>query len=175
MTIQELINEESYDEIRIYEVGVSKDESQLQPSECLDAEIHEWEFVEDEGDDRNRVVIEAWVLQEREVPYIHVGAPAPNYAINSITTLRGYIVTAAIDEGVYNRTDDNRSGTCNIILSVNATDEQVASIFKKAGQSMIDDGTVTEGSHDYDSASDTGLLYDAATASYEKTEPTRNW
>ncbi|MBR2060088.1 MAG: hypothetical protein IKB97_05705 [Bacteroidaceae bacterium] len=62
MTIQELIDEESYDEIRIYEVGVSKDESQLEPSECLDAEIHEWEFVEDEGDDRNRVVIEAWVL-----------------------------------------------------------------------------------------------------------------
>lgn len=177
MTIAELKEQEfeNYDAVVIEEGTRFEDATEIAEQEVEDTdEARDWVIINDD-DEPNKKELHILVQPLKEIPYIHVGAPAPNYAINSISTLRRYITTAAINEGVYEREENDRQSTCDIILTIGATEEQIANVFKSASQEMMDDGTVTEGSHDYDSASATGLLYDAATASIEKTEPTRNW
>lgn len=174
MTIAELKEQEieNYNTVVIEEGTRFEDANEITEQEVEDTDIaRDWVILHEDEQPELHILVQP----EKEVHYIHIGAPAPNYASNSISTLRGYLTTAAINEGVYEREENDRQGTCDIILSIDTTDEQIANIFKAAGQAMIDDGTVTEGSFDYNSASATGLLYDAATASAEKTEPTRNW
>lgn len=170
MTIDELFEQESdAKSITIIEENTGKI---LCQQECGDADC-DWDYTVENGKYTDDIV--AKVKEEKTFPYIHIGAPAPNYAINSIGTLSGYIKEYAVREKVYAYNEFSRSGTTDIMLTPDTTDEQIARVFKLAGQAMIDDGLVTEGSFDYNSASATGLLYDAATASLERSEPTRNW
>ena len=174
MTIAELKEQEieNYNTVVIEEGTRFEDATEIAEQEVEDTDIaRDWVILHEDEQPELHILVQP----KKEVPYIHIGAPAPNYAINSISTLRSYITTAAINEGVYEREENDRQGSCDIILSIDATDEQIANVFKNASQAMMDDGTVTEGSFDYNSNSATGLLYDAATASAEKTEPTRNW
>jgi hypothetical protein len=110
------------------------------------------------------------VQPEKVIKYVHVGAPAPQYAINSISHIHSAIVHAATRVGIYAREESSRNRIpVDIILEPDVTDEQVEEMFKVAKDYMED--------NDYTGvdASKWGLTYDAGTASIEEGEPTRNW
>lgn len=109
------------------------------------------------------------VQPEKVIKYIHVGAPAPNYAINSISRIRSGISYIASQKGIYAREEVDRDGTTDIILEPDTTEEQVAELLEGAKEYMEDEGYT-----DVD-ASSTTLTYDAGKATAEETEPTRNW
>lgn len=119
-----------------------------------------------DGDTKLHILVQP----EKAIRYIHVGAPAPQYAISSIHSIEGAIVQAAMAVGVYERTERSRNSIpCDIILEPDTTEDQVKEIFAKAKQDMIDeDYTGVDGR-------ETTLYYDAGQAYAGVTEPTRNW
>lgn len=172
MTIQEIIDQEegSYKTVTIYEGTSFKDatiisEEDVNPSEDI---AKNWDY----GVDREKGCydenLKILVQPEKVIKYIHVGAPAPQYAINSISRIRSAITEGATAVGVYAREETGRIES-DIILEPDTTAEQAKEIFEKAKEHM--DG---EGYTDVDSG-DSWLTYDAGRADLEETEPTRNW
>lgn len=110
------------------------------------------------------------VQPEKAIRYIHVGAHAPQYAINSIGRIRSCIVAVAIQMGIYARTESERYEiSVDVILEPDTTEEQVAELMRKTKEYMI--------SEDYIGVdcSDSWLRYDAGRAEAGITGPTRNW
>lgn len=103
MTIEEIIEQEEgeFDKI-IYEEGIRfEDSTEITESDvCGSDEARDYSTVNDE-DGRTLYIL---VQPEKAIRYIHVGAPAPQYAINSIHSIEGAIVQAAMAVGVYART-----------------------------------------------------------------------
>lgn len=115
------------------------------------------------------------VQPKRVVRYIHVGASAPRYAINSIKTVRDIVTQAATELGFYEREESDKRdyGVCDIILSDGVDDSDIAEIFRTAkdyGESVEELTGI--------SIRDDMLSYDAATAeapAAQDCEETRNW
>lgn len=111
------------------------------------------------------------VQPKKVVTYIHVSAPAPQYAINSISKIRGAISLAATRTNCYAReeVDANRL-TCDIILDISCDTSTAAEVIKEAHSylELEEDCTGV-------SSRDDRLDYDAAYAEVLLTEPTRNW
>lgn len=170
MTIEELKEQEegNYTKVVIEEGASFENATEISEDDVLDSdEVRDWIIINDEGDSKDELHI--LVQPEKVIKYIHVGAPAPNYAINSISRIRSGISYIASQKGIYAREEVDRDGTTDIILEPDTTDEQVAELLEGAKEYMEDDGYT-----DVD-ASSTTLTYDAGTATAEETEPTRNW
>lgn len=174
MTIQEVINEigtENYDVI-VIEEGIRFEDATEIPEQAVDFEndiARDWVVINDDGEP-NRQELHILVQPEKVIKYVHVGAPAPQYAINSISNIHSAIVHAATQVGIYAREESSRDSIpVDIILEPDVTDEQVEEMFKVAKEYMED--------NDYTGvdASKWGLTYDAGSASIEDGEPTRNW
>lgn len=119
-----------------------------------------------DGDTKLHILVQP----EKVIRYIHIGAPAPQYAINSISHIRSCIVYIATQLGIYSHEESNRNSIpVNVILEPDTTEEQVAELFEKTKDYMLGE--------DYTGVycTETYLRYDAGTASSEVTEPTRNW
>lgn len=161
-TLGELGNEMYVKEVHVHELGTGEqlDFDEL-PSDTIAVK---WDY---SGDDDE--YIDAYVQQEKEIPYIHIGAGAPNYAVNSISSLSGALSYIASTLGIYADEEWSHLGTCDLILVPDTTDEQIEELFQKTKEYMENDGYT-----DVD-ASRYGISYDAATATSEMTEPTRNW
>ena len=170
MTIEELKNQEegAYTKV-IIEEGISfEDSTEISEDDVSNLdEVRDWIIINDEGDLKDDLHI--LVQPAKVIKYIHVGAPAPQYAINSISRLRSAISYIASQNGIYAREEISRDGTTNIILEPDTTDEQVAELFKGAKEYMEDEEYTGV------DASSTMLTYDAGTATAEETELTRNW
>ena len=169
MTIKEIIEQEEgeFDRI-IYEEGVRfEDATEITESDVSESdEARDYSTVNDD-DGRTLYIL---VQPEKVIRYIHVGAPAPQYAISSIHRIEGAIVQAAIAVGVYARTERSRNEIpCDIILEPDTTEEQVKDVFSKAKEDMIDDGYTGVDSRD------TTLYYDAGNAEALEMDSTRNW
>ncbi len=174
MTIQDVIEEtgeENYD-VLIIEEGIRFEDATEIAEQAVDFEndiARDWVVINDDGDP-NKKELHILVQPEKVIKYVHVGAPAPQYAINSISRIHSAIVHAAIQVGIYAREESSRNSIpVNIILEPDVTDEQVEEMFKVAKEYMED--------NDYTGvdASKWGLTYDAGTASIEEGDPTRNW
>lgn len=127
----------------------------------------DWVIINDEGIDHELHIL---VQPEKVIKYVHVGAQAPQYVINSISRIAGAISYAATQLSIYARTESSRhSIPVDIILIPDVTDEQIAELFQKAKENMEDEGCTGV------DCSSTGLTYDAGTASIEDAEPSRNW
>lgn len=124
---------------------------------------------DDVHEDGARVLV-ILVQPARELTYIHVGAPAPNYAINSISRIFSAISYKASILGYELKEEQERNFTGDIILAPNYGKDQAEEVLKAAADYMTleDDYTGVE------VYSDT-LRYDAAVAKIEKTELTRNY
>ena len=172
MTIQDAIDEigtENYDSLDIHE-GTSRANMTLiaEQEVDFDKDVARDYWTEPCSDGHTKLHI--LVQPEKVIKYVHVGAPAPQYAINSICRIHSAIVNTAIELGIHAREERARNHiTVNIILEPDVTDEQVETLFRKAKEYMEDNGYTGV------DASKTGLTYDAGTASIEETEPTRNW
>ena len=169
MTIDEVIEQESgefdrvqYEEGTRFEDAIELTESDVRGSD----EVRDYSTTNDE-DGRTLYIL---VQPEKRIRYIHVGAPAPQYAISSIHHIEGAIVSAAMSVGVYARTERARNEIpCDVILEPDTTEEQVKEVFSKAKQDMIDDGyTGVDGW-------DTTLDYDAGHAEAQEMDLSRNW
>jgi hypothetical protein len=174
MTIQDVIDEigvDNYDVLVIEEGTRFEDSTEIaEQSVDFDHDIaRDYVVINDDGD-TNKKELHILVQPEKVIKYVYVGAPAPQYAINSISSIRSAIVGAAQQLGIYAREEVYRNRIpVDVILVSDVTDEQVESLFKTAKEHMEDNGYT-----DVD-ASKYGLAYDAGTASIEETEPTRNW
>ena len=171
MTIQEVLDdyENEYDSIDIHE-GTSRADMNLIAEQEVDYDndVARDHWIEDCSD--GHVKLHILVQPEKVIKYVHVGAPAPQYAINSISRIHSAIVHAAIQVGIYAREESSRNRIpVDIILEPDVTDEQVEEMFKVAKEYMED--------NDYTGvdASKWGLTYDAGSASIDEGEPTRNW
>lgn len=167
--IEEIIGEGNYDSIDIHE-GTSRANMTLIAEQEVDFETDEARDYWAEDCSDGHVKLHFLVQPEKVIKYVHVGAPAPQYAINSISRIHSAIVHAAVQLGIYAREESSRNRiTVDIILEPDVTDEQVEEMFKVAKKCMED--------NDYTGvdASKWGLTYDAGTASIEEGEPTRNW
>lgn len=174
MTIQEVIEEtgENNYDVLVIEEGIRFEDSIDISEQAVDFEhdiARDWVVINDDGDP-NKKELHILVQPEKVIKYVHVGAPAPQYAINSISRIRSAIVHAATQVGIYAREESSRNSIpVDIILEPDVTDEQVEEMFKVAKKYMED--------NDYTGvdASKWELTYDAGTASIEEGEPTRNW
>jgi hypothetical protein len=166
MTIDELFEQETEAKnITILEKNTGKE---LCQQECGDAEC-DWDWTVDEHGNYTDDIV-AKVQEEKIIKYVHVSAPAPQYAINSISRIAGAISYAATQLGIYARTESSRhSIPVDIILIPDVTDEQAAELLQKAKEDMEDDGYTGV------DADGNGLTYDAGIASIEDAEPSRNW
>ena len=170
MTIDELFEQEfDANSITIIEENTGKE---LGRQECGNADC-EWDYTVKNGKCTDDIV--AKVKEEKTFPYIHIGAPNPNCANNSIETLSGYIKEYAVREKIYAYDEFSRSGTTDIIVSPETTDEQIERLFKAASKAMFEKGIVTEDLNEDNSATEIGLRYGPATATLKKSELTRNW
>lgn len=171
MTIEELKEQEegNYTKVVIEEGTSFENATEISEDDVLDSdEVRDWIIINDEGDLKDELHI--LVQPEKVIKYIHVDAPAPQYAINSISRIRSAIVHASVQVGIYAREESSRhSIPVAIILEPDVTDEQVEEMFKVAKEYMEDEGYTGV------DASSTTLTYDAGTATAEETEPTRNW
>ena len=172
MTIQDVIDEigtENYDSIDIHEGTSRANMSIIAEQEVdFDNDVARNYWTEDCSD--GHVKLHILVQPEKIIKYVHVGAPAPQYAINSISRISSVIYYIAIQNGIYAREESSRhSIPVNIILKTDVTDEQVETLFRDAKDYMENEGyTGVE-------SSATGLTYDAGIASIEEGDPTRNW
>jgi len=167
--IEEIIGEGNYDSIDIHE-GTSGANMTIIAEQEVDFDTDEARDYWTEDCSDGHVKLHILVQPEKVIKYVHVGAPAPQYAINSISHIRSAIVHAATQVGIYAREESSRNSIpVDIILEPDVTDEQVEEMFKVAKEYMED--------NDYTGvdASKWGLTYDAGTASIEEGEPTRNW
>ena len=172
MTIQEVLDdyENEYDSIDIHE-GASRANMNLiaEQEVDFDNDVARDYWTEDCSD--GHVKLHILVQPEKVIKYVHVGAPAPQYAINSISRIAGAISYAATQLGIYARMESSRhSIPVDIILIPDVTDEQIAELFSDAKNYMENECDCTGVD-----ASATGLTYDAGAASIEDSEPSRNW
>lgn len=172
MTVQDVIEEigeDNYDSIDIHE-GTSRANMTLIAEQEVDFESDESRDYWTEDCSDGHVKLHILVQPEKVIKYVHVGAPAPQYAINSIYSIRSAIIHAAMQVGIYAREESSRNRIpVDIILVPDVTDEQVEEMFKVAKEYMENnDYTGVE-------ASKWDLTYDAGTASIEEGDPTRNW
>ena len=172
MTVQDVIEEigeDNYDSIDIHE-GTSRANMTLIAEQEVDFESDESRDYWTEDCSDGHVKLHILVQPEKVIKYVHVGAPAPQYVINSIYSIRSAIIHAAMQVGIYAREESSRNRIpVDIILVPDVTDEQVEEMFKVAKEYMENnDYTGVE-------ASKWGLTYDAGTASIEEGDPTRNW
>lgn len=117
------------------------------------------------------VVLVILVQPERELTYIHVGAPAPQYAINSLRRVLSAVSYSASELGYYLKEEmDSNRITGDVILDPAYGESEAREVLETAADYMtnVEDYTGVDCSGDR-------LIYDAATATVEKTEPTRNW
>lgn len=173
MTIQdvleEIVGKGNYDSIDIHE-GTNRANMTLIAEQEVDFESDEARDYWTEDCSDGSVKLHILVQPEKVIKYVHVGAPAPQYTINSISSIRSAIVHAATQVGIYSREESSRNSIpVDIILEPDVTDEQVEEMFKVAKEYMEDN--VYTGVD----ASKWGLTYDAGTASIEEGDPTRNW
>ena len=174
MTINEVIDEigtENYDAL-VIEEGTRFEDSTEIAEQAVDFEhdiARDWVVINDDGEP-NRKELHILVQPEKVIKYVHVGSPAPQYAINSISHIYSAISYIASLNGIYARVETSRhSIPVDVILVPDVTDEQVEKLFKDAKEYMEAEGyTGVE-------YSETGLTYDAGTASIEQGDPTRNW
>lgn len=171
MTIQEVLDdyENEYDSIDIHEGTSRADMNIITEQEVdFDNDVARDYWTEDCSD--GHVKLHILVQPEKVIKYVHVGAPAPQYAINSISHIHSAITHAAIQVGIYAREESSKNSIpVDIILEPDVTDEQVEEMYKVAKEYMEDNEyTGVE-------ASKWGLTYDAGIASIEDGEPTRNW
>lgn len=170
MTIEELKEQEegNYTKV-VIEEGISfENATEISEDDVLDSdEVRDWIIINDEGDLKDELHI--LVQPAKVIKYIHVGAPAPQYAINSISHIRSAISYIASQNGIYAREESAHDGTTDIILDSDTTDEQIEVLLKGAKGYMDEEGYTGV------DASSTMLTYDAGTATAEETEPTRNW
>lgn len=124
---------------------------------------------DDVYEDGDRVLV-ILVQPARELTYIHVGAPAPNYAINSISRIFNAISYKAASLGYGLKEEQNRDLTGDIILYPRYGESDAEEVLKEAADYM----TFEEDYTGVEVNSDT-LRYDAAFAKIEKTELTRNY
>ena len=124
---------------------------------------------DDAHDNGDRVLV-ILVQPARELTYIHVDAPAPNYAINSVSRIFNAISYKASSLGYELKEEQNRDLTGDIILYPSYGESEAEEVLKEAADYM----TFEE---DYTGVEVSGgtLHYDAATAKIEKTELTRNY
>ena len=167
--IEEIVGKGNYDSIDIHE-GTSRANMTLIAEQEVDFESDEARDYWTEDCSDGSVKLHILVQPEKVIKHVHVGAPAPQYAINSISSIRSAIVHAATPVGIYSREESSRNSIpVDIILEPDVTDEQVEEMFKVAKEYMEDN--VYTGVD----ASKWGLTYDAGTASIEEGDPTRNW
>lgn len=167
--IEEIVGKGNYDSIDIHE-GTSRANMTLIAEQEVDFESDEARDYWTEDCSDGSVKLHILVHPEKVIKYVHVGAPAPQYAINSISSIRSAIVHAATQVGIYSREESSRNSiSVDIILEPDVTDEQVEEMFKVAKEYMEDN--VYTGVD----ASKWGITYDAGTASIEEGDPTRNW
>lgn len=169
MTIDEIIEQEQgeFDRI-VYEEGLRfEDQTEITESDvCGSDEARDYSTTNDE-DGRTLYIL---VQPERQIRYIHVGAPAPQYAINSINRILSCMAHVAIKMGIYAREEgDRRDIEKDIILETETTEEQVAELMEKTKEYMIDEEYTGV------DCSDSWLTYDAGRAEAGISEPTRNW
>lgn len=124
---------------------------------------------DDAHEDGDRVLV-ILVQPARELTYIHVGAPAPNYAINSLSRIFSAISYKASSLGYELKEEQNRDFTGDIILAPNYGEGEAEEVLKEAADYM----TLEEDYTGVEVNSDT-LRYNAAFAKIEKTELTRNY
>ena len=170
MTIEELKEQEegNYTRVVIEEGTFFECAREISENDVCDSdEVRDWIIIDEEGDLKDELHI--LVQPEKAIKYIHVGAPAPQYAINSISRIRSAISYIASQNGIYAREERAHDGTVDIILDPDTTDEQVAELLKGAKEYMEDE--------DYTGVDSTStmLTYDAGRADAEEKEPTRNW
>lgn len=167
--IEEIIGEGNYDSIDIHE-GTSRANMTLIAEQEVNFETDEAKDYWTEDCSDGHVKLHILVQPEKVIKYVHVGAPAPQYAINSISHIHSAIVHAAVQVGIYAREESSRNRIpVDIILEPDVTDEQVEEMFKVAKEYMEN--------NDYTGVEATkwSLTYDAGTASIEEGDPTRNW
>ena len=119
-----------------------------------------------DGDTKLHIMVQP----EKSIRYIHVGAPSPQYAINSINRILSCMSHVAIEMGIYAREEgERRDIEKDIILEPDTTEEQVAELMQKTKEYMIGE--------DYTGVNcgDSWTTYDAGRAAAEVTQPTRNW
>ena len=166
MTIEELKNQEDgYYTTIMYVEGKSFTQycAPIEDADVSDSdEAIDWTYT---GDTELTILVQP----VKVIKYIHAGAPAPQYAINSISRIRSAISYIASQNGIYAREESAHDGTVDIILEPDTTDEQVAELFKGAKEYMENEGYTGV------DATSTMLTYDAGRATAEETEPTRNW
>ncbi len=173
MTIEEIIEQEegNYD-VLVIEEGLRFEDSVEIAEQSVDfsGDIGmDWVIINDDGEPNLRE-LHILVQPEKAIKYVHVGAPAPNYAINSISVIRRGIVHASEQLGIYAREDISRNRIpVDVVLVPDVTGEQVSEMFKVAREYLEDEGYTG-----VDSCG-TGLTYDAGIASLEESEPSRNW
>lgn len=174
MTIADVIEEigeDNYD-VLVIEEGTHFEGSTEIAEQAVDFEhdvARDWVVINDDGNPGKKE-LHILVQPEKAIKYVHVGAPAPQYAVNSISHISGALVHIAIQLGIYARTESSRYSIPEaIILEPDVTDEQVEKLFSETKDYMENEGYTGV------DASKTGLTYDAGTASLEETEPTRNW
>lgn len=90
MTIQDVIDEigtENYDTLVIEEGTRFEDSTEIaEQAVDFDHDIaRDWVVINDDGDP-NKKELHILVQPEKVIKYVHVGAPAPQYAINSISS-----------------------------------------------------------------------------------------
>lgn len=174
MTIYDVIKEtgENNYDVLVIEEGVRFADATEIPEQTVDFEndiARDWVVINDDGEPNKRE-LHILVHPEKVIKYVHVGAPAPQYAINSISRISSAISYAATQVGIYAREESSRNRIpVDIILVPDVTDEQVEEMFKFAKEYMEN--------NDYTGVDATkwSLTYDAGTASIEDGEPTRNW
>lgn len=167
--IEEIIDEGNYDSIDIHE-GTSRANMTLIAEQEVNFETDEARDYWTEDCSDGHVKLHILVQPEKVIKYVHVGAPAPQYAISSIFRIRSAIFHASFQLGIYAREESSRNRIpVDIILKPDVTDEQVEEMFTVAKDYMEDNGYTGV------DASKWGLTYDAGTASIEEGEPTRNW
>ena len=139
MTVQDVIEEigeDNYDSIDIHE-GTSRANMTLIAEQEVDFESDESRDYWTEDCSDGHVKLHILVQPEKVIKYVHVGAPAPQYAINSIYSIRSAIIHAAMQVGIYAREESSRNRIpVDIILVPDVTDEQFEEMFKVAKEYM---------------------------------------
>ena len=170
MTIQEVLDdyENEYDSIDIHE-GTSRANMNLiaEQEVDFDNDVARDYWTEDCSD--GHVKLHILVQPEKVIKYVHVGAPAPRYAINSISHILSAISYFASQNGIYSREESAHDGTTDVVLIPDVTDDQVEKLFKDTEEYMEAEGYTGVDASKY------GLTYDSGSASIEDGEPTRNW
>lgn len=164
MNIKELLEQE-YGEFTIVEYHEGSCRGSMdaitEHDVCDGDEVRDYWFEPcGDGDTKLHVLVQP----EKIIRYIHVGAPAPQYAINSISRLFSAVSYAAQIVGVLAREEGK-----DVILEPETSEDQVMEVFTRAAVYMEDEGYTGVDAGRY------SMHYDAATATSEVTELTRNW